>query len=100
MTYSSSGNSGVTNEFEALLAGPHGTKARALLGYLQTMSLYHGPRLIELVRAGNWHRTDPDVRFEILSLVNIAITALRDRQMARRHSTTASRPTTSRPFSS
>jgi hypothetical protein len=36
-----------------------------LLAFLQTMSLDDGPQPIELVRAGDWHRTDPDVRFEI-----------------------------------
>ena len=30
------------------------------------------------MRAGNWHRTDPDTRFEILSLINAAITELRE----------------------
>jgi hypothetical protein len=64
---------------EALLAGPHGTKAQALLEFLQRMSLYQGTQLIELVSAGNWHRTDPDTRFEILSLINAAITELRER---------------------
>jgi muconolactone delta-isomerase len=63
---------------ETLLAGPHGAKAQALLAFLQTMSLDDGPQLIELVRAGDWHHADPDTRFEILSLINTALTALRE----------------------
>jgi hypothetical protein len=63
---------------EALLAGPPGGAAQTLLEFLQTMSLDQGPQLIELVRAGDWHRTDSDVRFEILSLINAAITALHE----------------------
>ena len=63
---------------EALLAGPYGEPVRELLAFLQTMSLDEGPQLIELVRAGDWHRTDPDTRFEILSLINAALTTLRE----------------------
>jgi len=64
---------------ETLLAGPYGAEAQALLALLQTVSLDDGPRLIELVRAGNLQHTDPDTRFEILSLINTAITTLRER---------------------
>ena len=64
---------------EALLAGPHGAEARALLAFLQAMSLDDGPRLVEFVRAGGWHRADPDTRFEILSLINATLTTLRER---------------------
>jgi hypothetical protein len=63
---------------EALLTGPYGAKAQALLAFLQTMSLDDGPQLIELARAGDWHRTSCDTRFEILSLINTALTALRE----------------------
>jgi hypothetical protein len=65
---------------EALLAGPYGESVRELLAFLQTMSLDDGPQLIEFVRAGDWHRTDPDTRFEILSLINTALTMLREQQ--------------------
>ena len=63
-----------------MLAGPRGTKARELLEFLQAMSLDDGPQLVEFVRAGDWHYADADTRFEILSLINTAITALRERQ--------------------
>jgi muconolactone delta-isomerase len=63
---------------EALLAGPYGESVRELLAFLQTMSLDDGPQLIEFVSAGDWHRTDPDTRFEILSLINTALTTLRE----------------------
>jgi hypothetical protein len=64
---------------EALLAGRYGAKAQALIAFLETMTLDEGPRLIERVRAGNWQHADPDTRFEILSLINTAITTLRER---------------------
>jgi hypothetical protein len=64
---------------ETLLSGPHGAKAQALLAFLQKMSLDDGPQLIELVRAGDWRHADPDTRFEILSLINTALVALRER---------------------
>jgi hypothetical protein len=60
---------------ETLLAGPHGAKTQALLAFLQTMSLEDGPQLIEFVRADDWHRADP---FEILSLIDAALTTLRE----------------------
>jgi hypothetical protein len=63
---------------EALLAGPYGESVRELLTFLQTMSLDDGSRLIEFVRASDWHRADPDTRFEILSLINAALTTLRE----------------------
>jgi hypothetical protein len=65
-------------QIETLLAGPYGAKAQALLAFLQAMSLDDGPQLIEFVRAGDWHRADPDTRFEILSLIDAALTALRE----------------------
>src|SRR5262249_50783674 len=64
---------------EALLAGPHGAKAQALLAFLQTMSVDDGPQLIEFVRAGDWQHTDADTRFEILLLVSAALASQRER---------------------
>ena len=61
------------------LIKPYGEPVRELLTFLRTMSLDEGPQLIELVRASDWHRTDPDTGFEILSLINAAITELRER---------------------
>jgi hypothetical protein len=63
---------------DALLAGPYGARAQSLIAFLETMTLDQGPQLIEFVRAADWHRTDPDTRFEILALVNHALTALRE----------------------
>lgn len=63
---------------ETLLAGPHGEAAQELVAFLKTMKLEDEARLIELVRAG-WERTDADTKFEVLSLINAAITALRER---------------------
>jgi transcriptional regulator with XRE-family HTH domain len=47
--------------------------------FLQAMTLGDGARLVEFVRAAGWERTDADTKFEVLSLINAAITALRER---------------------
>jgi hypothetical protein len=64
---------------ETLLAGPDGDAAQKLVAFLKTMKLEDGARLIELVHAGGWERTDADTKFEVLSLINAAITTLRER---------------------
>jgi muconolactone delta-isomerase len=64
---------------DALLAGPHSAKVQALIAFLEGMTLDQGPELIEHVRAAGWQRADADTKFEILSLINSAITALRER---------------------
>ena len=64
---------------ETLLTGPHGDAARELVAFLQAMTLDDGARLVEFVRAAGWERTDADTKFEILSLINATITALRER---------------------
>ena len=64
---------------EALLAGPHGAAARELVGFLQAMTLDDGDRLVELVRATGWAHVDVDTKFEVLSLIDIAICAVRER---------------------
>jgi hypothetical protein len=64
---------------ETLLAGPHGDATRELVAFLQTMTLDDGARLIEFVRVAGWERADADTKFEVLSLINAAITALRER---------------------
>jgi hypothetical protein len=66
------------DRLEVLLAGPYGEPVRELITFLRTMSLDEGPQLIELVRASDWHRTDPDTRSEILSLINAALMTLRE----------------------
>ena len=64
---------------DALLAGPHAVAAGELVTFLNAMTLEDGARLIEFVRAADWARADADTKFEILSLINAAITALRER---------------------
>jgi hypothetical protein len=64
---------------DALLNGPHGAAAQELVAFLQAMKLEDGARLVELIRAGGWERADADTKFEVLSLINITITALRER---------------------
>jgi hypothetical protein len=64
---------------DELLAGPHGTAARELVAFLQAMTLDDGTRLVEFIRTAGWERVDADTKFEILSLINTAIMALRER---------------------
>jgi hypothetical protein len=64
---------------EMLLAGPHVNAARELLAFLQAMTLDDGARLVEFVCAAGWARTDADTKFTVLSLIDAAITALRER---------------------
>jgi hypothetical protein len=64
---------------EALLSGAHGTAAQELIAFLQAMTLDDGAHLVELVRAAGWERADADTKFEVLALINHAITALRER---------------------
>ena len=64
---------------ETLLAGPHRTAAQELVVFLKAMTLDDGTRLVEFVRAAGWAHTDADTKFEVLSLINATITALRER---------------------
>ena len=64
---------------DALLAGPHGTAAQALIGFMKTMSLNDGAMLIDLVVAGPWRRADADTRFVVLQLIDAALARLRER---------------------
>jgi hypothetical protein len=64
---------------ETLLAGPHGTAAQELVEFLKAMTLDDETRLVEFVRAAGWAHTDANTKFEVLSLINATITALRER---------------------
>jgi hypothetical protein len=61
---------------DALLAGPHGPAARELIAFLRTMTLTDGAALV--ARARDWQHADAGSRFEILSLIDGAITAVRE----------------------
>jgi hypothetical protein len=62
--------------FNALLSGPYGLPAQALLRILKTSS---GPTsLIDCVASGPWANADPETRFEILSLIDAVITKRRE----------------------
>jgi hypothetical protein len=65
---------------EALLAGPYGDTARCLIGFLEDMGLHDGAALIRLIEWGQWRSADLDIRLEIPSLIDGAITALREKQ--------------------
>jgi len=64
---------------EALLAGPHGDDARALVDFLEQMTLASTNELVNFIQRGPWREADDDTRFEILSLVDAAIIALREK---------------------
>jgi hypothetical protein len=65
---------------EALLAGPYGIAARRFIGFLEDMGLHDGAALIRLVERGQWRSADRDTRLEILSLIDGAISTLREKQ--------------------
>jgi hypothetical protein len=62
---------------DALVAGPHASEANDLIEFLKVMTLGSGPELIK--RVGPWIDADPDTRFLVLSLIDSAIAALRER---------------------
>jgi hypothetical protein len=61
----------------ALLAGEHGDAARALIEFLDGMKLHDGARLVLLI--GPWTKADVDIRHEVLTMIDSAIIALRER---------------------
>jgi hypothetical protein len=63
---------------DALLNGPLGAAARALLDFLDRMQSDECG-LIELVQSGPWRDADADTRFLILVLVDAAAIRLRER---------------------
>jgi len=64
---------------ETLLAGAHGTAAEELVAFLNAITLDDDARLVEFIRAAGWADVDADTKFEVLTLINAAITALRER---------------------
>jgi hypothetical protein len=62
---------------EALLAGPYAEPAHALLAFLKTMS--SASALVEFVKRGPWQDADGDVRTEVLSVIDGAIVAQREK---------------------
>jgi hypothetical protein len=64
---------------EALLASRYGADARALIKHLDHMALSSVDELVTIVQRGPWREADDDTRFEILSLVDAAIIALREK---------------------
>ena len=65
-------------QLDAALAGPHGAKLAALLGFLEGLTLAAVPRTLERVRADDWAAADGDTRFLVLRLINAAIVRLRE----------------------
>jgi hypothetical protein len=64
---------------QTLLASPHAPAARALIDFLEAMTLDQGAALIALIAAGPWIAADADTRFLVLALIDRAIVALRER---------------------
>jgi hypothetical protein len=61
----------------ALLAGPYGAQAQALIDFFKVMN--SPSELVEFVKRGPWRGADEDVRYEILALVDAVIIRKRDR---------------------
>jgi hypothetical protein len=62
---------------DALLAGPYGAPAQALLAFFKTMA---GPTaLIDFIKSGPWSSADEGTRFEILALVDAVIMKRREK---------------------
>src|SRR6516164_3253001 len=55
---------------QTLLASPHATAARALIDFLEAMTLDQGAALIALIAAGPWIAADADTRFLVLALID------------------------------
>jgi hypothetical protein len=66
-------------QIEELLKGPYAKAAHELIVFLGTMTPADEAALITLVKRGPWHAADSDTRFEILSLIDAALTSQRER---------------------
>jgi hypothetical protein len=64
---------------EELLTGPYAKAAHALIVFLGTMTGTDEAALIDLVKGGPWHSAPDDIRFEILVLIDTALTSQRKR---------------------
>src|SRR6516165_632620 len=65
---------------EALLAGPYAPAAHDLIEFLEAMTLEAGePELVERINRGPWFGADPDTRYAVLTLIDGAIAAVRER---------------------
>jgi hypothetical protein len=62
---------------EAVLAGPHGEAARALIDRLKNLTT--GAALVRLVQSGPWQTADSGTQAEILSVIDRAIVRQRER---------------------
>ena len=62
---------------EALLTGPYGEQARALLAYLRTMRQPSG--LIAFVKSQHWNDADQNTRNEIFALIDTMIIRQREK---------------------
>ena len=62
-----------------LLKGPYAKAAHQLIVFLGTMQPDDAPALIDLIKRGPWRAADADTKFEILALINAALTSRRER---------------------
>ncbi|HEX9321795.1 MAG TPA: hypothetical protein VF913_06700 [Xanthobacteraceae bacterium] len=67
------------DEIAALLAGPYGAAAAALVEFLDHMN-EAATGLIELVRSGPWRDADEDTRFLVILLIDRALVRSRERR--------------------
>lgn len=62
-----------------LLKGPYAKAAHELIVFLGTMKLADEAALIDLVNRGPWRTAEADTKFEVLALINAALTTKRER---------------------
>jgi hypothetical protein len=67
-------------QLDQALAGPHGAVIRPIVELLGDLTPQKMPTLLDLLRAQDWRIVDADVRYELLHLINTAITKLRERE--------------------
>lgn len=63
---------------DKLLGGAWAEPARKLADFLDRMTIEDASALVTLVEHGPWRMTDPDTRFLVLQLIDMAIADLRE----------------------
>jgi hypothetical protein len=64
---------------DEVLAGPHAVIATQVVEFLKTMTPASANALLALMRSHSWADVDADTRFELLHLINSAITRMREK---------------------
>jgi hypothetical protein len=64
---------------DSALEGPYQKHIEKLIEFLESLTLKDEDRLVQVVRAGKWQQTHPDIRFLVLRLVDAKLVALREK---------------------